>query len=239
MSKAKPFDLLAKFGKFGLERKLALTEAETRAAFGLYVAEAVDHALADPALLNGQRAEAMFEAMLTSLGDFRLVKPEDDGRIASNEPLRVPDVRIVLTSGVQRLVEVENIYIADPSRQRRKVMTREYRQQLKAYSSETAADLKLAIFWARWSIWTLVARERLADASGDVVVDMAAAQANELDAIGDRAIGTRPPLRLWMSMDPDRTRSIGEDSQVMVVIGRVAIYCGQDEITDPTEQQIA
>lgn len=240
MGKAKPFDLLAEFGKFGLERKLALTEAETRAAFGLHVAEAVDHALADPALLYGQRAEAMFEAMLASLGDFRLVKPEDNGRIVSNEPLRVPDFRVVLTSGEQWLVEVKNIYIADPFRQRRKVMTREYRQQLEAYASATGAGLKLAIFWARWSMWTLVAPERFADASGNVVVDMAAAaQANELGTLGDRTIGTRPPLKLRLIMDPERTSAIGEDGQVIVVIGRVAIYCGQDEITDPIEQQIA
>jgi hypothetical protein len=68
-------------------------------------------------LLHGQRAEAMFEAMLASLGDFRLAKPEDNGRIVSNEPFRVPDFRIVLTSGEQWLVEVKNIYIAHPFRQ--------------------------------------------------------------------------------------------------------------------------
>lgn len=95
MGKAKPFDLLAEFGKFGFEQKLALTNAETRVIFAVHVAEAVDRALADPALLHGQRAEAMFEAMLASLGDFRLVKPEDGGRVISAEPLRAPDFRIV------------------------------------------------------------------------------------------------------------------------------------------------
>lgn len=240
MGKKKPFDLLAEFGKFGLERKLALTEPETRAAFGLHVAESVDRALADPALLHGQRTEAMFEAMMASLGDFRLVKPEDGGRVISSEPLRVPDFRIVLTSGEQWLVEVKNIYIDNPSRQQRKVMTREYRQQLEAYASATGAELKLAIFWARWSMWTLVAPARFADASGDVVIDMlTAAQANELGTLGDRTIGTRPPLRLRLFMDPERTSTIDEDGQVTAVIGWVAMYCGQDEITDPTEQQVA
>lgn len=240
MSKPKPFDLFAEFAKFGLERKLALTDAETRAAFGFHVAEAVDQALADPALLHGQRAEAMFEAMLASLGDFRLVKPEDGGRIISTEPHRVPDFRIVLKSGDQWLVEVKNIYIADPFRQQRKVMTQEYREQLEAYASATGAELKLAIFWARWSMWTLVAPGRFADANGHIVVDMpTAARVNELGALGDRTIGTRPPLRLRMLMDPNRTSAIGEDGQVLAVIGGTAMYCGEDEITDAAEQQIA
>jgi hypothetical protein len=70
----KPFDLLAEFGKFGLDRKLSLRDPSAKAAFGAHVANSVDQALADPALLHGQRTEAMFEALLVSLGKFRLLK---------------------------------------------------------------------------------------------------------------------------------------------------------------------
>lgn len=240
MGKPKPFDLLAEFGKFGLEHKLDLTDAETRAAFGSHVAEAVDRALADPALLHGQRTEAMFEALLVSLGDFKLLKPEDGGRLISDEPLRVPDFRVVLTAGEQWLVEVKNVYEENPLRQRRKVMTRRYREELEAFAAATGAELKLAIFWARWSLWTLVTPKRFAGANGDVVLDMGTAtRANELGALGDRTIGTRPPLKLRLIMDPKRTTAIGEDGQVKAVIGRAVMYSGETEITDPTEQQIA
>lgn len=240
MGKPKPFDLLAEFGKFGLERKLALTDADTRAAFGSHVAHEVDRALADPVLLHGQRAEAMFEAMLASLGDFRLVKPEDGGRVLSTEPFLVPDFRVVLTSGEQWLVEVKNIYIDDPFRQQRRIMTCRYRERLEAYASATGAELKLAVFWARWSMWTLVTPARFADADGNVVLDIGtAARANEFGALGDRTIGTRPPLKLRLVMDPERTSPIGENGQVEVVIGRVAMFSDEDEIIDPTEQEIA
>lgn len=240
MDNRKPFDLLTEFSKFGLEQKLALNAAETQAAFGFHVAQAVDRALADPALLHGQRAEAMFEALLVSLGDFRLLKPEDGGRVFPIETFRVPDFRIVLTNGDQWLVEVKNAYIENPFRQGRKVMTRAYREQLEAYATATGAELKLAVFWARWSMWTLVSPARFANSSGDVVLDMVtAARGNELGALGDRTIGTKPPLKLRLIMDPQRTSLIGEDGLVKMVIGRVAMCSDEKEITDPIEQQIA
>jgi hypothetical protein len=46
-------------------------------------------------------------------------------------------------------------------------------------------------------MWTLVTPTLFSDPSGDVALDMgAAARGNELGALGDRTIGTRPPLRL-------------------------------------------
>lgn len=90
MGKTKPCDLLADFAKFGLEQKLASNDPATQAAFGSHVAQSVEQALADPVLLHGQRAEAMFEALLVSLGDFKLMKPEDGGRVFPAEPFRVP-----------------------------------------------------------------------------------------------------------------------------------------------------
>lgn len=119
-------------------------------------------------------------------------------------------------------------------------MTRQYRERLEAYAAATGAKLKLAIFWARWSMWTLVTPARFADAVGVVVVDMGrAARGNELGALGDRTIGTRPPLKLRLLMDPHRTTPIGEDGSVEVVIGRVALLSDEKEITDSIEQQIA
>jgi hypothetical protein len=240
MGKPKPFDLLAEFGKYGLEHKLALNDPATRAAFGVHVAQAVDRALADPRLLHGQRAEAMFEALLVSLGEFKLLKPEDGGRVFPADRFSVPDFRVVLTTGQQWLVEVKNIYIEDPFRQQRKIMTRDYREGLEAYATATGAELKVAVFWARWSIWTLVTPALFSDASGDVVLDMrAAARGNELGTLGDRTIGTRSPLRLRLIMDPERTGPIGADGLVEAVVQSAVMCSGEQEITDPIEQQIA
>jgi hypothetical protein len=240
MGKPKPFDLLAEFGKYGLEHKVALNDPATRLAFGAHVAQAVDRALADPVLLHGQRAEAMFEAMLVSLGGFKLLKPEDGGRVFPANRFLVPDFRVVLANGAQWLIEVKNVYIEDAYCQQRKVMTRDYRERLEAYSAATGAELKIAVFWARWSIWTLVTPAFFADANGDVILDMGAAvRGNELGTLGDLMIGTRSPLTLRLIMDQVATSAVGADSTVKAVIQRAVMFSGGEEIAYPVEQEIA
>ena len=48
-------------------------------------------------------------------------------------------------------------------------------------------QLKLAVYWARWGIWTLVSPERFADAAGNVSLDM------ETGMTGKRASGLGRP----------------------------------------------
>lgn len=236
----KPFDLLAAFGRYGQEHKVPLNQRSSLDAFGGHVARAVDQALADSALLHGQRVEAMFEAMLVSLGTFTLLKGEDSGRVFPPDLFRAPDFRVVLRNGAQWLIEVKNVYEKQPFRQRRKVMTRDYRDSLESYAAATGAELKLAVFWARWSMWTLVTPSRFLDGRGDVVLDMmTAAKGNELSALGDLTIGTRSPLKLRLTMDPARTGLIGDDGLVTAVIGQTAIYAAGTELSDPTEREIA
>lgn len=238
----KPFNLLGELGKFGADRRISLRDPTAKAAFGAHVGEAVDKALADPALLHGQRAEAMFEALLVSLGEYRLLKAEDGGRIFPADEFRVPDFRVVLKDGAHWLVEVKNVYVyePDPMGQRRKLMTREYRKALEAFAAATGAELKLAVFWARWEFWTLVSPSRLVQDDGDLTLDMfTAMKVNEFGRLGDRSIGTRPPLRLRLTTDPERTSPIGPDGTVRMTIAGAQLFCGDSEITDETEQEIA
>ena len=236
----KPFDLLREFSMFGAERNISLRDPDTKSAFGLHVATEMERALSDPILLQGQRTEAMFEALIVSLGNFRILKPEDGGCIHPAVGYRVPDFRVVLQDGSNWLVEVKNVFEADPSRQRRKLMTKQYREELEAYAEATGGELKLAIYWARWSIWTVVTPGRLVGANGDLTLDMmTAAQVSELGFLGDLTLGTRPPLELRLTMDPDRTSPIAADGMVLVTIGRAQIFCGDAELTNPVEQQLA
>ena len=92
---SKPFDLFAEFAKFGVQERISLRDPYTASAFITHVKDAVVRALADPAFVHGQRAEAMFEAMLVSLGDYSLLKPEDVGRIYPDDRFCVPDFRVV------------------------------------------------------------------------------------------------------------------------------------------------
>ena len=119
----KPFDLLAEFGKFGLERRMSLRDPATISAFIGHVGDRVEGALGDSPLLYGQRTEAMFEAFLVSLGEFELLKGEDSGRLFPDVRYRVPDFRVVLKDGSHWLIEVKNVYEPDPLQQRRRVFS--------------------------------------------------------------------------------------------------------------------
>lgn len=236
----KPFDLFAEFAKFGVQEKISLRDPNAAPAFVAHVEESVGRALADPALVHGQRAEAMFEAMLVSLGDYSLLKPEDVGRIYPDDSFCVPDFRVVLADGTQWLIEVKNVYIDDPAQQERQLMTQAYREKLESYAAATGGEFKLAVFWAKWAFWTLVSPVKLVDGNGDLTLNMQRAMmANELGMLGDRTIGTRPPLRFRLLADPEKTSPVASDGTVNVTIGGVKLFCGDDEILDPIEQEIA
>lgn len=236
----KPFDLLAPLAAFGAERRISLQDPDFKAAFAGYVSSGVERALADARLLHGHRVEAMFEALIVALGEYRLLKPEDGGRVHPAGKFRLPDFRLVTKDGEQWLIEVKNVYEDDPFVQRRRLMYREYRLALEAYAEATGAKLKLAVYWARWSIWTLVSPERLALAGGDLVLDMNEAMtANELWRLGDRFIGTRPPLRLRFLADPERTSPIAADGTVQITFGGAQMLSEDCVIEDPAEKEIA
>ena len=236
----KPFDLLAEFGKFGLEREVSLRDPSTISAFASHVGNEVQRGLDDPGLVHGQRTEAMFEALLVSLGQFELLKAEDSGRLFPADRYRAPDFRVVLSDGAHWLIEVKSVYEDQPFKQRRRLFSASYLEKLNAYAEATGAELKIAVFWARWSIWTLVSPERLLGADGGLKIDMhAAMRASELSRLGDLMVGTRPPLRLRLAMDQAGTSSVDADGNAIAKIGGVQCFCGDEELTDPAEREIA
>ena len=235
----RPFDLLEELARFGSEKKISLKNPQAVSQFASFVSDALTEALENPALLYGKTAEAMFEAMLVSLGDYSLLKAEDCGRVYPEGCFKIPDFRVVLRDGTQWLVEVKNINIGNPLRQDRRVMRRDYREKLENYASATGGHLKLAVFWAKWRLWTLVSPERLIDEEGDLTLDMRTAlEENELVYLGDRMIGTRSPLRIRFVADPDKTRHIAPDGTARFTIGEVQVCCDEDVILDQTEKQL-
>lgn len=236
----KPFDLLSELAKFGLERRMSIIDPDTISEFLTFAHGALNEAQADQALLHGQRVQAMFEAMLVSLGRFRLLKVEDSGLVHSDGSYAAPDFRIVLPDGEHWLIEVKNAYISDPLQQSRRFMTNGYREKLEKYALATGAELKLAVYWARWGIWTLVSPNRLVDSDGSVTLDMLTAiKINELGSLGDMMIGTKPPLRLRLATDPARVTPVADDGTVKFTIANVQVFCGEEELIDPIEREIA
>jgi hypothetical protein len=235
-----PTHLLAELANFGAEQRISLSDPAIRDAFGGHVSASLDEALSNGILLQGHRVEAMFEAMLVALGEYKLLKLEDGGRVYPSQGFKVPDFRVVLADGEQWLIEVKNVYEEDPLAQRRMLMKPAYRDALEAYAAATGAKLKLAVFWARWSIWTLVSPELFVDSDGNVVLEMMEAYAaNELGRLGDRSIGTRAPLRLRFLADPARTTPIEADGSLSVTIAGSQFLSEENVITDPVEREIA
>ncbi len=237
---SKPFDLLNAFAAFGREQNLRLNDSHARERFGDHVAKALDQALNDPALLHGQRTQNMFEALVVSLGQFKLLKVEDAGRVHPSDRYRAPDFRVILDDDREWLIEVKNAYEAEPTKQRRRLMSAAYLQTLQNYAAAMNCPLKIAVYWARWGLWTLISPEKFAGQSGGVTVDMMqAVPQNEMAALGDMTVGTRPPLRLRLLTDPTKPRRVDENGQVAFTIGEAKLYCGEDEITLPIEKNIA
>lgn len=111
------YDLMSLFASFGREEKLSLRDPKTIAEFMQRVQNSLSQAMGSDTLLYGQRTENMFEALVVSLGNYRLMKREDTGCIHPAEIYSVPDFRAVLDNGENWLIEVKNLYERDPSRQ--------------------------------------------------------------------------------------------------------------------------
>jgi hypothetical protein len=235
----KPFDILGLYSKFAREHQISLFNPDASEKFISHTRGAIEQALKDRALLHGQRVQNMFEAMVVSLNHFELLKIEDAGRLHTRVARRPPDFRIVLKDGSRWLVEVKNVYLEDIGRQRKRLMSGEYLRSLQRYASAVGCQLKVAIYWARWGVWTLVAPERLQDGGGLTVGMREAICLDEMSALGDMMLGTTPPLRLRFFTDKAEPSVISENRSVRFKIGSVQLFCGDAEIVDPGEQRIA
>lgn len=191
-------------------------------------------------LLYGQRAEGMFEALVSSLGHFRVFKKEDAGNVfVSDDTLQVPDFRVVLEDGSQLLIEVKN-YGGQPDLSKQLKMTHAYFDGLVRYAALMGCELKFAVYWSASNMWALVppsAFQRRARSMRLTMKD--ALVGNEMHLLGDRWIGTKFPLCIRFHADPAHPRNISAEGQVDFRIKAVEMFCADRAITDPVELNIA
>jgi hypothetical protein len=236
---ALPIDLLTSFAQFGRERRISLRDPKAAQDFAAYVAREIGGAVTSDTLLHGQRTQNMFEALVVSLGNYKLLKTEDWGRSHPKGQFKVPDFRIILKDDSQWLVEVKNIYDDQPLRQVKK-FERTYVERLQEYAALMQCPLKFALYWARWRIWALIAPEDLALDGGKLSIDMMKAiRVSEMAALGDRTIGTKPSLRLRLLADRKKPRFVTDAGQADMTIAGVEFICADSKITDSVEKEIA
>jgi hypothetical protein len=160
--------------------------------------------------LHGWRVQALFEAIVASLGAVRLLKLEDVGDVFyRGDELKPPDFRIVTVQGERIFVEVKSFYQKNASSDYR--IRRNDLDQLYHYVDVVGdGSLKYAIYWSRWNRWTLVDPSRFSSDSGaHLQLSIAEAiAANEMGSLGDRIIATEWPLALTLYSDAAKSRCI-------------------------------
>lgn len=235
--RAKPFDLLGLLAAFARASGIALDDPVLIQTFTDDAARQLKGALDDPILLHGTRAERLFEAMVLTLGKFRLFKAEDNGSVHATTKLRAPDFRVVLENGEQRLIEVKNAYREAPLEQEI-ILKPAYYRSIQDYAEAVGAPLWLAIYWARWNIWTVVAPEPFCSPDGSVVIRLIdAVVVDQLAQLGDVLIATRPPLRIVRDISPQPHK--GQTLDKLPFVSPARFFSGNVELFHPRDRKLA
>lgn len=181
----------------------------------------------------------MFAYLAAALGNCKLISEEDAGIFFDGiGGLRRPDFRIVILDGSSFLVEVKNFHERNPHKPY--TFKQEYLGSATKYAALMGLPLKFAIYWSRWSVWTLVDASRLDVESPKSELHLPdAIKWNELNTLGDSMIGTIPPLALRLHADPLKPRTVSDSGEAPFTIGRVSLHSGDEEITDETEKKLA
>jgi hypothetical protein len=234
------FDLLQMFAAHITAHGATLQDPAARGEFVASLGEPLTRAVADSTLLRGLRAEALFAALAVSLGRIELLKEEDAGQAwARRRGLKIPDYCIVLPDGTRFLAEVKHFHQkAAPTKAFG--LSRSYLTALRTYGELAGCPVKLAVYWSRWNLWTLVPLSACQQEGRPPSLSMIRAfKVNEMGILGDLHIGTRFPLRFRVVADPARERAVGDDGKVAFTIGDVELYCADRRLTGKRERNIA
>lgn len=216
-----------------------LTDPASTDEFLKSISDDLSKALTNPITIYGISAQTMFEYVAASLGKCQLVKSEDAGALHSDNPdIKVPDFRLLLQDEGQLLVEAKNFYQKSPFQPFR--MKPEYLNGLIKYANLFKADVRIAVYWTRWTTWTLVSPEAFVVTSKGCILGLEdALKATEMARLGDVHLATIPPLKFRILSDPTSDRTIDPSGQVQFRIGGIELYCGTTRIDEPLEQSIA
>ena len=232
------FSLLKSLDDFARKKGLSITDPATRdqlvEVLGTSIQDNVDKA----SRLHGLHAQSMFAYMAAAMGACQLIGEEDSGALFDRDgDLQRPDFRIITRDGMQMLVEVKNFHPKNPVDKLR--LNGGYLRSLKRYAELNTVPLKLAVYWSRWNIWTLLDTKRLDSTQETVSIDMPEAYMhNELHQLGDCMIGTEPPLSFRLYADRGKPRNVASDGMAGFTIARACLCAAGRDIVDPVERRI-
>jgi len=233
------FEIIDLFDAIGRAWNFTLDDKSSEQQFLENISKTLSRNKNNPVLIHGLRVESMLEYVAASLGKCILIKQEDSGEVCSAYPnMRVPDYRIVLEDNEQYLVEIKNCHKVKPSS--RYTFKKSYIISLTDYAHIFGLYLKIAIYWSRWNIWTLIPVEKLRNDGDHYSISMVEAlKLNEMFILGDVQVGTTPPLLLRLLVDLNKYHSVNDDGQAQFTIGNVEIFCNETFIEDKFERNLA
>lgn len=218
-------------------------DSDSADAFMASIQVAIDNAADSPILIHGQRTEKMFGLVVASLHGSKLVREEDAGEIYANDPtLHVPDYRLVLNSGESVFVEVKNCNARGPDETLR--FRQDYVDGLERYGAVFGLPVKIAVYWAKWRLWTLTSTTNLGLEDGKRTLNLLGAiKTNEMAQLGDFMIGTNPPLTMRLVADRTKDRVIRGQTrgkrEVGFTIADIEFYSDKVKVIDEKEKALA
>ena len=233
------FEALELYQQLSQDDDLELTNEEHDEKFIHQLTHNLRIAKSNPITIYGIRAQAMFEFIVTSLNKIKLLKVEDSGDIYTiKETITPPDFRLILNDDNEIFIEVKNFYQKDPVSPYS--LKKEYFERLVEYANIFKLDLKIAIYWSKWNIWTLIDSNKFSLKNNNYVISfIEACINNEMFILGDLMVATIPPLEMRIVADKKRDRKILDSGLVKFHIGEIEFYCGGKLITDKKEKNIA
>lgn len=234
-----PGQSLDVFRMLAQQEDYEFSDPDSGAKFVNKLSEEFTRAKNNPIMLHGFRVQAMFEYVAASLGRCNLIKTEDAGGLHTKDPnVKVPDLRVLLIDGKEFFVEVKNFYQSNPFESFK--IKKDYLDELRRYGGLFKKDVKLAVYWSKWNLWSLVPLDSLNGKGSKCSLLMEdALKHNEMIALGDCMIATLPPLKFRVITDPTYPRNVNERGEASFRIGGVELRSRETLITNTQEQNIA
>ncbi len=190
-------------------------------------------------LLHGKRIESLFAHVAGALGNCQLIKKEDSGEIFSTESgLQAPDYKVILKDGSQYFIEVKNCHSPKPTSLY--PFEKKYVKRLESYAGLHDTPLLFAVYYSRFRKWVLLRKESLIEQKKRYAIDFLGAWGkSEMSILGDRMIGTEPPLSIELLADKSKKIDVQEDGQVNFFIDAIKFYTANRAINEDKEKAIA
>jgi hypothetical protein len=231
-------EVLKLFATIGRQHGFTLGDKTSETQFLESVSASLIRNKDNQSLLHGFRTEDLFQYVAASLGKCLLIKQEDTGEPIAVSEMQPPDYQLVLQDKSRIFVEVKNCHKKQPPCLF--TLKGDYVHRLLQYSNLFDTDIRIAIYWSAWNLWTLVSLKEFAEINGNYQITMFdAVKSNEMNTLGDTSIGTTPPLILRFIADKAKPYSIDDKGFANFTIGEIEFRCGANVIRDKTEQQFA